>query len=91
MGAKYSQIMEYIKKISTEEINKALSALLGPVGYSVEFTYKGGRKVKGVLLEKIDNGIKLKLERDYKGRNEYWERGEIKNFDNRVVYNCNLL
>lgn len=77
------------QKVTMEEVNNALYKLLGAVGSSVEFTYKGGRKVKGVLLEPIEKGIILELEKDYNGANEYWERGEKKHFDNRVVYNYN--
>lgn len=77
------------QKVTMKEVNNALQTLLGAVGSSVEFTYKGGRKVKGLLLEPIENGITLKLEKDYSGANEYWERGEKKHFDNRVVYNYN--
>ena len=77
------------RKVTMEEVNNALHTLLGAVGSSVEFTYKGNRQVKGVLLNPIENGITLKLEKDYNGANEYWERGEKKHFDNRVVYNCN--
>lgn len=87
-------IKEYLKynsynRPTSEEVNNALYALLGAVGSSVEFTYLGNRQVKGVLLEPIENGITLKLEKDYNGANEYWERGEKKHFDNRVVYNYN--
>ena len=85
----YKEELEKRQKATMEEINNALYTLLGAVGSSVEFTYKGNRKVKGVLLEPIENGITLKLEKDYKGRNEYWEKGEKKHFDNRVVYNYN--
>lgn len=77
------------EKVTMEEVNNALYILLGAVGSSVEFTYKGNRRVKGVLLNPIENGITLELEKDYNGANEYWERGEYKHFDNRVVYNYN--
>lgn len=77
------------QKVTIEQVNNALYTLLGAVGSSVEFTYKGNRQVKGVLLEPIKNGITLKLEKDYNGANEYWECGEKKHFDNRVVYNYN--
>ena len=77
------------RKVTMEEVNNTLYTLLGAVGSSVEFTYKGNKEVKGVLLEPIENGITLKLEKDYNGANEFWERGEKKHFDNRVVYNYN--
>lgn len=77
------------QKVTMEEVNNTLYALLGAVGSSVEFIYKGSKQVKGVLLEPIKNGIILELEKDYNGANEYWECGEKKYFDNRVVYNYN--
>lgn len=74
--------------VTIEEVNNALYKLLGAVGSSVEFVYNN-RNVKGILIEPIENGITLKLEEDYKGANEYWEKGEIKYFGNRLVYNYN--
>ena len=76
------------KKVTMEEVNNALYKLLGAVDSSVEFVYNN-RSVKGILIEPIENGITLNLEKDYKGANEYWEKGEIKYFGNRMVYNYN--
>jgi len=76
------------QKVTMEEVNNALYRLLGAVGSSVEFVYNN-RKVKGFLIEPIENGITLRLEKEYNGANEYWCVGEIKYFSNRLVYNYN--
>jgi hypothetical protein len=75
-------------KATMEEVNNALYKLLGAVGSSVEFTYKGNRKVKGILLRPIEEGILLEMQSDYIA-NEEWFAGEKKYFENRTVYNYN--
>ena len=76
------------RKVTMEEVNNALYTLLGAVGSSVEFTYKGHKKVKGILLRPIEEGVLLELQSDYIG-NEEWYAGEKKYFENRTVYNYN--
>ena len=75
-------------KVTMKEVNNALYKLLGAVGSSVEFTYKGHKKVKGILLRPIEEGILLEMQSDYIA-NEEWFVGEKKYFENRTVYNYN--
>jgi hypothetical protein len=49
----------------------------------INFTYKGGRKVKGQVLAIYykPKGILLKLHTDYIGKNDEWFAGEEKYFN----------
>lgn len=78
------------QKITIEEINNQLKKMFGPVGSSVEFVYNN-RNVKGILIKPIEKCITLKLEEDYEGKNETWEKNQIKYFSNRIVYNYNCI
>lgn len=46
----------------------------------LSFTYKGGRRVQGVILRIDPKGLLLRLNTDYIGKNEEWEKGENKYF-----------
>jgi hypothetical protein len=67
-----------------------LNKEFGAVGSIVDFAYKGGRRAKGVLVKPIDHRIVIKLHDEYRGANVYWEPGELKIFDSKVVYNLNF-
>lgn len=60
------------------------------IGDRIQFVYKGGRKVIGII-EQIRNKIVIvKLETDYIGKNDEWFEGELKEFNinemKKVIY-----
>ena len=50
-------------------------------GNRIHFTYKGGRRVGGIIDKIIGKTIVVKLETDYKGKNDEWFEGELKSFN----------
>jgi hypothetical protein len=55
----------------------------------VSFTYKGNRRVKGLVISVSTKptGFVLLLETDYIGKNEQWYKGEKKYFNLSEVKN----
>ena len=63
------------------------------IGNEISFTYKGGRKVRGIITRLTDNTIIIKLLCDYIGKNDEWFEGETKAFNrnemkDKTIYSC---
>jgi len=58
-------------------------------GQDVSFTYRG-RNVRGIVTWSKGRGVELKLISDYKGKNVYWEQGELKDFDIKLIEKCKI-
>lgn len=61
------------------------------VGDMVSFTYKGGRKVRGVVKQINTNAVVLTLETDYIGKNVEWFAGEDKDFTLKECKNFRII
>lgn len=67
---------------TTDEMqSNGTNMVLAAVGDTVNFKYKGGRKVSGLVKWINTKGVGLILETDYIGKNVEWFKGEYKDFN----------
>lgn len=60
------------------------------VGEEVQFIHKK-RTVKGVVHEVLKKRVNIQLTKDYRGKNEYWSVGEVKDFSIKNISEVKVL
>jgi hypothetical protein len=61
------------------------------INQEIHCTYYGGRKVWGIVTKVSRNWLVVKLLIDYQGKNDLWEKGQLKELIIKSMKNVKIL